>query len=339
MHKVFVCVVMTLGMLVTFALHGSGQQRAVPPAGGNTCEGVSPGTPDAAMGVERDVLATVRPPTLTSQLGRMPEGSHVHTILKRGFILVGVYDDLKPFGFADPQQKGNKLVGFDIDLARRITRAIFDAKAPPDELDKYIRFIKVTSNDRWAKVRDGTVDMVVATATITRERKELVDFSEVYFCAGQRVLVRKDSTAKELKELNGQYVCVVQESTGAEAVCKIPGVQVKRRILEQYTDCLVAFRKGEVEAIVSDDGILAGLAAQDPYAKIVGPLLTREPYGVVVSKAHPQFTAFINGVLAEMKKSSAENEKDPLSWKALYKKWLVPSLGPTIPEPPQGVCK
>jgi polar amino acid transport system substrate-binding protein len=242
----------------------------------------------------------------------------MRTIQERGRLLVGTYSDLKLFGFADPLQD-NALVGFDIDVARRIAKAIFG------DADR-VQFVTLTSAQRIPLVVSGQVDMVVATMTITAKRKEEVDFSEVYFDAGQRVLVRRDNPAHGLQDLSGQRLCVVAGSTGADVAPRL-NPHVTPVTVEQYTDCLVAFRKDEADAIVSDDVILAGLASQDPYAKIVGPAFTHEPYGIAVAKQHPEFTAFINGVLTEMKQRG--------EWAALYKKWLG-NLGST-PEPPPGL--
>jgi polar amino acid transport system substrate-binding protein len=81
-----------------------------------------------------------------------------------------------------------------------------------------------------------------------------------------------------------------------------------------FGDCLVAFQQNEVDAISTDDTILAGMAAQDPYAKVIGPKFTQEPYGMAMSKEHPEFTKFVNGVLAK-------NRADG-TWKATYERWL-----------------
>jgi len=71
---------------------------------------------------------------------------------------------------------------------------------------------------------------------------------------------------------------------------------------------------GQVDAISTDNAILEGLAAQDPNTKIVGPTFTQEPYGMAISKAHPDFTSFVNGVLT--------NERADGTWAAIYNRWL-----------------
>jgi polar amino acid transport system substrate-binding protein len=98
---------------------------------------------------------------------------------------------------------------------------------------------------------------------------------------------------------------------------------------DTHTGCLVLFQEGKVDAITGDDTILAGLAAQDPYAVVVNaPAFTAEPYGLGVSKKHPEFVQFVNGVLAQMRSNG--------QWTTSYNTWLKSALGPA-PAPPVAV--
>ena len=89
-----------------------------------------------------------------------------------------------------------------------------------------------------------------------------------------------------------------------------------------WTDCLVLLQQGQVAAISTDDSILDGLAAQDPFTKLVGPDLTNEPYGLAISKQHPDFVRFVNAVLAKERADGA--------WAASYARWV----GAPVPAPP-----
>ena len=96
----------------------------------------------------------------------------------------------------------------------------------------------------------------------------------------------------------------------------------KAVLVPYITDCLVKLQQGQVAAITTDNSILEGLEAQDPYTKIVGPYLTDEPYGLAIAKTHPDFVRFVNAVL--------ENERTSGAWKASYVKWV----GSPAPQPP-----
>ena len=98
------------------------------------------------------------------------------------------------------------------------------------------------------------------------------------------------------------------EEAGVEAVA-VPG----------WTDCLVLFQQGEVDGISTDDTILAGLAAQDPFAVVTGELFSEEPYGIGNSKDFPEFTQFINAVLEQARQDG--------TWQELYDRWLADTLG------------
>ena len=93
------------------------------------------------------------------------------------------------------------------------------------------------------------------------------------------------------------------------------------------TDCLVMLQQGQVDAISTDDTILQGLAAQDPNVRILpGVRLSDEPYGMAISKSHPDFTRFVNGVLAQ--------ERSDGTWARIWTHWLGPTVKTPAPAPP-----
>src|SRR4029077_17912364 len=132
----------------------------------------------------------------------------------------------------------------------------------------------------------------VDAVTITPDRRKLFDFSSVYLDATQRVLVPSSSKARSLAEMPGKWVCATIGSTSLAYVTKhFPDVHPYRVPLR--TDCLVALQRGRVDGITSDDAILRGLEAQDPYTKVIGPALEPEPYGMAINHAHPDFVRFV----------------------------------------------
>jgi polar amino acid transport system substrate-binding protein len=133
------------------------------------------------------------------------------------------------------------------------------------------------------------------------------------------VLVLKDSPAQNLAALKGQKVCA---TTGSDSVNVIRAAGAIAVQVPYWTDCLVLLQQGGVAAISTDDSILDGLAAQDPWTKLVGPRLTDEPYGLAVSRQHPDFVRFVNAVLAQLRTSGR--------WAASYARWI----GTPVPAPP-----
>jgi len=265
-----------------------------------------------------DVTASLRPLSPMPHALQMPSGSTMKKIQDRGRLIVGVNQDTLLFGFLNPLT--NQLEGFDIDMARLVAKAIFG-----DETK--IQFKAVVSATRIPVIQDGSVDMVISTMTINAARKEQISFSEVYYLAGQKVLVRRDSTAKTIADLNGQTVCVPKGSTTAKNIPRL-NPNAKLNEVDTFTDCLVLFQMGKVDAISSDDVVLAGLAKQDPYAKVIGERLTDEPYGIGMPKDASDFVRFVNGVISQAKSDG--------TWTQMYSKWLGATLPGTAPNPPRG---
>jgi polar amino acid transport system substrate-binding protein len=236
-------------------------------------------------------------------------------IRKRGRLVLGTSQDTLLFSSRNPLT--GEIEGFDVDMGRRVAAAIF---GDPGKIE-----IKVIGYDeRVNSIVDGTVDLVADTMTITCDRKQHVGFSTVYYDAGQRVLVSTTSAASSLDDLGGKRVCAAAGSTSLGNIAKNPhGPQAVPR--PDFASCLVAFQQNEVDAISTDDTILAGLAAQDPYTKVVGPKFTREPYGIAMPKDDKKFIGFVNQVLAD--------DRADGTWKRTYEHWLG-DFGPA-PAPPR----
>ncbi|GAA4938640.1 glutamate ABC transporter substrate-binding protein [Actinoplanes utahensis] len=271
----------------------------------------SPPAKEAAPPAETcDPRASFRPTTAL----QIPAGSHMKTIRDRGRLILGTSQDTLLFASRDPFTA--KIEGFDVDMGREIARAVLGS---PDKLEIRV----VPRAKRIEAVQKGTVDLVINTMTANCARWEQVDFSTVYYEAGQSLLVGKDSTAQRIEDMGGRPVCAAAGSTSLENIGRVnpPPVAVARA---DFGECLVAFQLGEVEAISTDDTILAGLAAQDPYAKVVGVPFTQEPYAIAIDKKHPEFTRFVNAVLERMRGDG--------TWASIHDRWLAGS-GPA-PQPP-----
>jgi polar amino acid transport system substrate-binding protein len=244
------------------------------------------------------------PPQVTS-------GSFMAKIRARGYLIAGVDQSTYHFGFLNPLT--NQIEGFDIDVIRAVANAIFGRADPAT-----IHYKAISDAQRIPDILSGTVDIVAHTMTITCDRLKSVDFSAVYFEAHQKVLVLKNNTAAtSLASLHGQKICA---TTGSDSVTKIEAARATAVQVPYWTDCLVLLQQGDVVAISTDDSILDGLAAQDPYTKLVGGQLTNEPYGLAISRQHPEFVRFVNAVLQQYESDG--------QWKASYQHWLGPPATP-----------
>ena len=257
----------------------------------------------AACNPEAASLAPLGPPQVTA-------GSSMAKIRARGFLIAGVDQSTYHFGYLDPLD--GQIEGFDIDMIKAVAQAIFGSPG-------HVVYKAISDAQRIPDILNGTVDIVAHTMTITCARLQQVDFSSVYFEAHQRVLVLKNSTVNGLANLSGQKVCATSGSDSATLITQYHAIPVT---VPYWTDCLVLLQQDQVAAISTDDSILDGLAAQDPFTKLVGPNLTQEPYGLAISKQHPDFVRFVNAVLAK--------ERADGSWAASYAHWV----STRVPAPP-----
>ncbi|MGF7233394.1 MAG: glutamate ABC transporter substrate-binding protein [Frankia sp.] len=263
-----------------------------------------------------DATLSSRPPVTMPIPGKMPAGSYLAAIAKRGYLRVAVNVDVPPFGSVDPDS--GQFAGFDVRIAEAVGRAIFGASG-------HVKYRAVTNAERIPAIRDGDVDIVVATMTVNCERRTQVDFSAVYYEAGQRVLVLNSSPAKSLGDLGGQKVCAPAGTTSIQRIAQAPSRPVPYPVTND-SDCLVAMQNGQVAAISTDDEVLAGMQQQDPQTRVLPQSLAPEPLAVAISLQHPDLTRFVNGVLARIK---ADGE-----WTAIYQQTVGNALGPTPAPPP-----
>jgi putative glutamine transport system substrate-binding protein len=240
---------------------------------------------------------------------RAADDNSLDTIKKRGTIKIGVKYDAPPFGSLNPQT--NQVTGFDVDIARAIAKKIFGS---PDKVE----LVQVKSDNRIPLVQNGDIDAFVATATITPARMKTIDFSNVYYRAGQSLLVKKNSAIKSYKDLDGKSVCSVQGSTPEQTIRRlVPKANVVT--FETYPECLTALRGGRIDAVTTDNVILGGYEAQDPAnLELVGGLFTFEPYGIGIRKGNATLTKAINDALADLKKSG--------EYAKMHEKWLKKPL-------------
>jgi polar amino acid transport system substrate-binding protein len=276
----------------------------------------SPAAPQACG----NPLASYRPTGPLPGPGALPAGSRMAQIKQRGRLIAGVSADSLLLGSRNPVS--GAIEGFDIDMLKAVSTAIFGS---PDRIE----FRVISSAQRIPVLQDDSVDIVARNMTINCDRWKTIAFSTEYYRAGQKVLVPLGSAATGLDhpDLAGKKVCAPAASTSLEELQKFR--QVIAVPAETHTGCLVLFQQGRVDAITGDDTVLAGLAAQDPYARVTkADAFTSEPYGLAMSQKHPDLVRFVNGVLEQMRTDGR--------WKAAYDRWLAADLGPA-PAPPKAV--
>jgi glutamate transport system substrate-binding protein len=191
-------------------------------------------------------------------------------------------------------REGDTYSGRDVDVAKAVAEKMGVS-------EDQIEFVETPSAQRETMLDTGQVDMIFATYSITDSRKETVQFGGPYFVAGQDLLVAADSDITGPDDLDGRLLCSVAGSTSAQNVKdEVPGVQLQE--YATYSECLEQLANGTIEALTTDDTILAGYAAQEQYAgqfKVVGNTFSEELYGVGLPK-DADTCEEINGYLTEL---------------------------------------
>jgi putative glutamine transport system substrate-binding protein len=225
-------------------------------------------------------------------------------IKEKDKIVFGVKNDTRLFGLKNPST--GEIEGFDIDISKAIAKEILGDENKAE-------FKEVTSKTRIPMLNNGDIDAVVATMTITEERKKEVDFSDVYFDAGQSLLVKKDSPIKSVEDLDGSTtVLAVKGSTSSQNIRK-EAPEAKVSEFENYTEAFSALKAGQGDALTTDDAILYGMADEDPNFHLVGKTFSEEPYGIAVKKGSSDLVDAINEALKKLK-DNGEYDKIKDKW-------------------------
>ena len=209
-----------------------------------------------------------------------------------GTFKVGIKFDQPGLGL----KEGSTYTGLDVDVATYVAKELGHAAAD-------IQWVQAPSAQRETLISTGQVQMVVATYSITDARKQKISFAGPYFVAGQDLLVRADdSSITGPDTLTGKRLCSVKGSTSAQKVKdKYPGVQLQE--FGTYSECVTALVSKGVDALTTDNTILAGYAAQAQYKgklKVVGKTFSEERYGIGLKKGDTATCEKINTAITKM---------------------------------------
>ncbi|WP_394284019.1 glutamate ABC transporter substrate-binding protein [Corynebacterium sp.] len=295
------------------ALHQA-QNRAQAPAGpplpaGSVFEdadNVPPATPET-----EEVVGSLRPDDATPE-ERVPE------ILERGRLIVGIDQSQNLLSFRNPVT--SQLEGFEVDLAREIARDVFDNSNAVD-----FRFIE--AGERESALLKGTVDVVISTMSITQDRQEILEFSTPYMNSDVRLLTVQGSGVRTYEDLTGETVCIAEGSTSLEHA-RLHASDSQLLLTRRWSDCLMALQQNQADAIISDDTVLSGIAAQDPFTHLTGASVGQEHYGVAIAKESEKHDT---GGLVRQVNSTMERIRRDGTWWTMFDRWFGPyltSLGP-----------
>jgi glutamate transport system substrate-binding protein len=214
------------------------------------------------------------------------------SIVDKDTLVIGVSKDQPGLGRRKPD---GTFEGFDIDVAKYIAGHL-------ESKPKKVEFEVVTYSRRESAVQDGTADLVISSYSITPERKTKVAFAGPYYVAHQDTLVRQaDTGIRNVRDLAGRRLCAVTGSVSWQRVTverKVPATLVPA---SSYADCLTKLTSGALDAISTDDLILAGFAAEKGReVRFVNAPISDERYGVGIRQSDVTGCEDVNKAITAM---------------------------------------
>lgn len=209
---------------------------------------------------------------------------------RRGKLLVGVKTDFPPFGSVE---SSGAHTGFDVDIARYLAAALFDGEPRAE-------FVPVTTGDRIPFLYAGWIDMIIASMTVTDDRRQVLEFSDPYFITGGLLLVRKESPLNGIEDLAGKTVAVIEGAIQAKDLEQL-APKAKQEKFGKVPQALEALKAGKVDAFAQDAILVLNLANQEKDLRPAGKTFIPRPYAIAVPKGDVVSVAWINKQLNKMK--------------------------------------
>ena len=216
----------------------------------------------------------------------LSNSDQVQAISERGVLRVGVKQDVPNFGYKNPDS--GEFEGLEIDIARKIA----------DELGVDIEFTPVTAQTRGPLLDNGQVDLVIATFTITEERKLLYNFTTPYYTDAVGFLVNKDSGIKTFTDLNGKTIGVAQGSITRTLISELAdkyGIAVNFAELGSYPELSVSLRAHRTDAFSVDQSILSGYIGSK--SELMDFSFSASDYGIVTKLSNKDLNNYLNSLV------------------------------------------
>jgi glutamate/aspartate transport system substrate-binding protein len=235
-----------------------------------------------------------------------------------GSIMLGYRESSLPFSYLNHRQQP---IGYSMDLCREVVE---EAATELDGMDIKIALAPVTSADRFDKVKSGAVDLECGSTTSNLQRQKEMAFSPVFFVAGTKLMVPKDSGVKSYRDLAGKTAVVTAGTTNEGALRALSEKQnlgINIVTARDHAESFATLAAGKASAFATDDVLLYGIIATEPRAhdmKVVGDYLSYDPYGLVYRRDDPSFTVVVERAFARM---AAERRLAEL-----YNKWFMRRL-------------
>ena len=292
---------MTMAAMMAALLGGCGSSASETTAAATT-----------AKAEETTAAATEAAADTTAASGDV--SADVQKIVDRGVLKVGCKSDVPNFSLQNTAT--GEYEGFEDDLAYNIAGEIFGCTPEEAKDKKLVEFQGVTAKTRGPLLENGEIDLVIATFTITDERKETYNFSTPYYTDAVGLLVNNDSGIESIEDLDGKIIGVAQSSTtkdGFKAYVEEKGLNVNPEFQEfdGYPALAQALATKQIDCFSVDRAILSGYVNDSNH--ILDDRFSEQEYGVASAKE--------NTGLAELVDEKVTSMISDGSMKSLQEQW------------------
>ena len=250
-----------------------------------------------------------------SAASKFDDGTRMKQLADAGHVTIGVKYDQPGIGFKGATDKMPR--GFDPEIGKILAASL--GIAPKD-----VTWKETISDNREPFLQKGVVDLVIASYSITDDRRKVVGQAGPYYVTGQQLLVKKGSDIKSVADIKGKEDCSV---TGSTSLDNVEAKGAKPRGFDTYSECRDQVLNGTVDSMTTDGAILLGYAAENPdELEVVGDPFSEERYGVGYSKKYPEMCGWITDTL--------KKAEDDGTWADAFAATLGKS-GVKTPEPPK----
>lgn len=174
------------------------------------------------------------------------DGGNLSDIKSKGKLVVGTSADYPPYEFHTMANGKDEIVGFDIDVAKEVAK----------DLGVELEVKDMDFDGLLVALQAGKVDMVFAGMTPTDERKENADFSDIYYSATHRFILRsgEEGSVKSFDDLKGKKIGV-QKGSIQEGIAKDNFDEANIKSLAKVTDLVLDLKNNKVDAILIEEGV------------------------------------------------------------------------------------
>lgn len=260
---------------------------------------------------------------LLAAAGAWAQAGTLDKIKRSGAISLGHREASIPFSYVGDNRQP---AGYSVELCQRVAESV---RRQLGLADLQIRWVQVTPGNRVAKLASGEIDLECGSTTNTIARQKVVSFLLTTFVTGTSVMVKSSNGASGLRDLKGETVALTSGTNNINAIQAAnqrDSLGLKIIYGKDHAESLLLLETGRAAAFSTDEILLYSLranAANPKQFKVVGELLSEEPYGIMVRKDDPSFKALGDDILRGLFKDG--------SYGRIYAKWF------TSPIPPKGV--